>query len=104
MLRAHRQAWAWQDEWVGLTMEDIRRLERETQIILLQKLGREIPDALEEEEEEEQEETIEKEMEQVSLEGSVSTTSVTKGEDNLPSGETTGTAGDRRSSEYSFKR
>ena len=84
-------------------MEDIRRLERETQIILLQKLGREIPDALEEEEEE-QEETIEKEMEQVSLEGSVSTTSITKGEDNLPSGETTATAGDRRSSEYSFKR
>ncbi|KAK6029546.1 DDHD domain protein, partial [Ostertagia ostertagi] len=25
MLRAHRQAWAWQDEWVGLTMTDIRR-------------------------------------------------------------------------------
>ncbi|XP_067120627.1 protein retinal degeneration B-like isoform X3 [Centruroides vittatus] len=31
MLRAHRQAWAWQDEWVGLTLEDIRRLEKETQ-------------------------------------------------------------------------
>uniref|UniRef100_A0A183BU11 DDHD domain-containing protein n=1 Tax=Globodera pallida TaxID=36090 RepID=A0A183BU11_GLOPA len=31
MLRAHRQAWAWQDEWVGLSIEDIRRLERETQ-------------------------------------------------------------------------
>ncbi|KAK5972127.1 Phosphatidylinositol transfer protein, partial [Trichostrongylus colubriformis] len=29
MLRAHRQAWAWQDEWVGLTMADIRRLEAE---------------------------------------------------------------------------
>uniref|UniRef100_A0A0N4ZNB4 DDHD domain-containing protein n=1 Tax=Parastrongyloides trichosuri TaxID=131310 RepID=A0A0N4ZNB4_PARTI len=27
---AHRQAWAWQDEWIGLTMEDIRRLEEET--------------------------------------------------------------------------
>ena len=35
MLRAHRQAWAWQDEWVGLTMDDIRRLERETQVCLL---------------------------------------------------------------------
>ena len=43
MLRAHRQAWAWQDEWVGLTMEDIRRLERETQLILQQKLGRVVP-------------------------------------------------------------
>ncbi|XP_023232949.1 protein retinal degeneration B-like, partial [Centruroides sculpturatus] len=31
MVRAHRQAWAWQDEWVGLTLEDIRRLEKETQ-------------------------------------------------------------------------
>ncbi len=40
MLRAHRQAWAWQDEWVGLTMGDIRRLERETQLILQRKLGR----------------------------------------------------------------
>ncbi|ETN80436.1 phosphatidylinositol transfer protein, partial [Necator americanus] len=29
MLRAHRQAWAWQDEWVGLNMIDIRRLEAE---------------------------------------------------------------------------
>lgn len=29
MLRAHRQAWAWQDEWVGLNMSDIRRLEAE---------------------------------------------------------------------------
>lgn len=31
MLRAHRQAWAWQDEWIGLTMDDIRKLEKETQ-------------------------------------------------------------------------
>ena len=37
MLRAHRQAWAWQDEWMGLTMDDIRRLERETQVCCLQK-------------------------------------------------------------------
>lgn len=29
MLRAHRQAWAWQDEWVGLRIEDIRRLEED---------------------------------------------------------------------------
>lgn len=34
MLRAHRQAWCWQDEWVGLQMADIRRLERETQAAL----------------------------------------------------------------------
>lgn len=38
MLRAHRQAWAWQDEWHGLTMEDIRRLERETQEALAKKM------------------------------------------------------------------
>jgi hypothetical protein len=31
MLRAHRQAWAWQDEWFGLTIEQIRELEDETQ-------------------------------------------------------------------------
>jgi len=31
MVRAHRQAWAWQDEWHGLTMEDIRQIERQTQ-------------------------------------------------------------------------
>lgn len=30
-LRAHRQAWAWQDEWLGLTIEDVRRIEAETQ-------------------------------------------------------------------------
>lgn len=34
MLRAHIQAWVWQDEWVGLTMEDIRNIERETQELL----------------------------------------------------------------------
>ena len=32
MLRAHRQVWAWQDEWVGLTIDDIRKLEKETQV------------------------------------------------------------------------
>lgn len=31
ILRAHRQAWAWQDEWYGLTMEQIREMEREVQ-------------------------------------------------------------------------
>ncbi|XP_012272496.1 protein retinal degeneration B isoform X2 [Orussus abietinus] len=39
MLRAHRQAWAWQDEWNGLTMEDIREIERQTQLALQQKMG-----------------------------------------------------------------
>lgn len=39
MLRAHRQAWVWQDEWYGLTMEDIRKIERETQEALKAKMG-----------------------------------------------------------------
>lgn len=39
MVRAHRQAWAWQDEWTGLTMEDIREIERQTQLALQQKMG-----------------------------------------------------------------
>ncbi|KAJ9575163.1 hypothetical protein L9F63_025886 [Diploptera punctata] len=39
MLRAHRQAWAWQDEWHGLTMDDIRQIERQTQEALKQKMG-----------------------------------------------------------------
>uniref|UniRef100_A0A1I8AXN9 DDHD domain-containing protein n=1 Tax=Meloidogyne hapla TaxID=6305 RepID=A0A1I8AXN9_MELHA len=30
MLRAHRQAWVWQDEWYNLGIEDIRKLENET--------------------------------------------------------------------------
>ena len=38
MLRAHRQAWCWQDEYYGLTMDDIRRLEKETQMELQQKM------------------------------------------------------------------
>ncbi|EFO18609.2 phosphatidylinositol transfer protein [Loa loa] len=29
MLRAHKQAWAWQDEWHDLTLEDVRELERD---------------------------------------------------------------------------
>ncbi|KAF4523499.1 hypothetical protein B566_EDAN004570, partial [Ephemera danica] len=39
MLRAHRQAWAWQDEWHGLTMEDIRQIERQTQEALKKTMG-----------------------------------------------------------------
>ena len=68
MLRAHRQAWAWQDEWEGLTMSDIRRLERETQLILKRKLGRateEEETLAEEEEEEERRETVEKKEDDV---------------------------------------
>ena len=30
MLRSYRQAWVWQDEWSGLTMDDIRDFERRT--------------------------------------------------------------------------
>jgi len=44
MLRAHRQAWVWQDEWMDLTMDDIRRLEKEAQIELRRKLGQPISD------------------------------------------------------------
>jgi len=39
MLRAHRQAWCWQDEYFGLTMADIRRLELETQKALKDKMA-----------------------------------------------------------------
>ncbi|XP_077416428.1 membrane-associated phosphatidylinositol transfer protein 2-like isoform X8 [Vanacampus margaritifer] len=39
MVRAHRQAWCWQDEWCGLTMEDIRQLELETQLTLARKMA-----------------------------------------------------------------
>lgn len=38
MVRAHKQAWVWQDEWFGLTMDDIREIERETQRVLEQKM------------------------------------------------------------------
>lgn len=40
MLRAHRQAWCWQDEWIDLTMDDIRRLEEETALMLAQKMAK----------------------------------------------------------------
>ncbi|XP_044748560.1 protein retinal degeneration B isoform X4 [Coccinella septempunctata] len=39
MVRAHRQAWAWQDEWHGLSMEDIREIEKQTQLALKRKMG-----------------------------------------------------------------
>jgi len=39
MLRAHRQAWCWQDEYYGLQLEDIRRLELETQLALQEKMA-----------------------------------------------------------------
>lgn len=38
-MRAHRQAWCWQDEWYGLTIEDIRQLELETQLALARKMA-----------------------------------------------------------------
>ncbi|XP_055526157.1 protein retinal degeneration B isoform X2 [Wyeomyia smithii] len=44
MVRAHRQAWAWQDEWHGLTMDDIREIERQTQLALQKKMGNEDDD------------------------------------------------------------
>ena len=39
MLMGHRQAWVWQDEWYGLTISDIRELEKETQKMLAKKMG-----------------------------------------------------------------
>ena len=39
MVQAHRQAWTWQDEWVNLTMEDVREIERQTQLALKKKYG-----------------------------------------------------------------
>ncbi|VDO69614.1 unnamed protein product [Schistosoma margrebowiei] len=39
MLRAHRQVWAWQNEWYGLTIEEIRRLEEETAQALASKMA-----------------------------------------------------------------
>ena len=37
MLRAHQQAWAWQDEWWGLSIEDVRAIEEETMRLLQEK-------------------------------------------------------------------
>ncbi|XP_059481583.1 protein retinal degeneration B isoform X2 [Neocloeon triangulifer] len=40
MFKAHTQAWVWQDEWHGLTMDDIRQIERQTQEALKKKMGK----------------------------------------------------------------
>ncbi len=42
MLKAHSQAWTWQDEWYGLTMEDIRAIEKETAEILRQTMAEDL--------------------------------------------------------------
>jgi hypothetical protein len=34
LLKSHLKAWIWQDEWVGLKLEDIRKLENETALYL----------------------------------------------------------------------
>ncbi|THD27193.1 Membrane-associated phosphatidylinositol transfer protein 1 [Fasciola hepatica] len=39
MVRAHRQVWTWQDEWYGLTIEEIRQLEEETARALASKMA-----------------------------------------------------------------
>ncbi|XP_060049183.1 membrane-associated phosphatidylinositol transfer protein 2 isoform X7 [Erinaceus europaeus] len=44
MVRAHRQAWCWQDEWHGLNMENIRELEKEAQLMLSRKMAQFIQD------------------------------------------------------------
>ncbi|CAH1800392.1 unnamed protein product [Owenia fusiformis] len=46
MLRAHRQAWCWQDEYYGLSLQDIRRLEAETQEALKEKYKTNNPDEI----------------------------------------------------------
>ena len=45
MLRAHTQAWVWQDEWFGLTMDDIRDIERKTAEELKKKMRGEDEDS-----------------------------------------------------------
>ena len=39
IIHAHRQAWCWQDEYHGLTIADIRKMELETQLALQEKMG-----------------------------------------------------------------
>lgn len=41
LVRAHRQAWAWQDEWHDLTIEQIREMEKETQECLAKMMTQE---------------------------------------------------------------
>lgn len=31
--------WGWLDEWYGLTMDDVREIERQTQLALQKKMG-----------------------------------------------------------------
>ena len=38
LLNTHRQAWCWQDEYVDLTINEVRLLEAETQEILNEKM------------------------------------------------------------------
>ncbi len=39
LLITHRQAWCWQDEYVDLSINDVRLLEAETQEILNEKMS-----------------------------------------------------------------
>lgn len=41
-------SWAWIEEWYGLTMDDIREIERQTQLALQRKMGNGGVDAEEE--------------------------------------------------------
>lgn len=43
LVRAHRQAWAWQDEWHGLDIEEIRQMEREVQESLAKLMKADVP-------------------------------------------------------------
>lgn len=36
---SNKKAWCWQDEWYGLTMDDIREIEKETQRQLALKMN-----------------------------------------------------------------
>ena len=38
-LTSHRQLWCWLDEWFGLTMQDIRKIEAETAAVSALKLA-----------------------------------------------------------------
>jgi hypothetical protein len=42
ILMSHRQAWCWQDEYADLTMDDVRKLEHETQLYLNAKMRNDI--------------------------------------------------------------
>ncbi len=38
LLAFHQQVWCWMDEWYGLTMEDVRKLEQKTKEELKDKI------------------------------------------------------------------